>query len=877
MIIAQTILFVLLRNSIMAISYNTTREMPSFPPAKPSLTLPLNTLELLSQLLQQTSQGLESIVITEDIFATTQYLMFPGVKFTVVISKEFNGLLWGKVVKDLSNNQSQRRQEQQQNYNFQSNSFSFPFSRVNVENLKFNVGLTFDPKAIQVFVYQIINRLEKDKSKSIIISQLKSRINNLKVNNANLQSEFTLKLLKLLTSNENIDSILQLNNPQKNKQNKDVPEQSNLLSINDSTVNIHGISTPNPELIPQTNLLQNNQLPSSDLGLNNQHYPLVCQPIETALNQQIEQERLLNQVTTQIRQTLELPEILSTAVEQVRKFLKVERLLIYQFNHPLLLTNNITVVNQEKGSVKYEALASDRISSVLDLSETENGFFPPIKYSKSSVHAIADVEIAYSKFPCVLELMRQHQIKAKLVVPIIVDEKLWGLLIAHQCFEREWQDNEKRFLKEIAEHLAIAIYQVQLYAELQKQKQTLEKRVVERTQDLYDALQSAESANRAKSEFLATMSHELRTPLTCVIGISSTLLQWSYGNRGAKIMPIQKQRAYLQTIHDSGEHLLELINDILDLSQVEAGKTVLKISEFSLSKLSYELWQNFREKAEKNEVKLIFEQNVNPELDRFTADQRRVKQILFNLLSNAIKFTPSGGNVRLKVMRDRHTAIFQVEDTGLGISEEQKPLLFKKFQQLDSPYNRQQGGTGLGLALTKQLIELHSGIIEVESTVNIGSTFTAKLPAQPLKSANEKLKQKGESTSNILSLQGTVVLIEQEEDIATIICDILTAAGLKVVWIIEGSTAVEQIILLQPVAVILDMHLPGIDGVDIIQQLCTTSTTKNIKILALTTVNTEINLEYYYAAGVDECLTKPINLEYLLSKIIALLTNSNRS
>ncbi len=867
---------ILFRNSIMAISYKTTREMPNFPPAKPSLTLPLNTLELLSQLLQETPQGLESIVITEDIFATTQYLMFPGVKFTVVISKEFNGLLWGKVVKELSNNQSQRTEAQQQNYNFQSNSFGFSLKKGNVENLQFNVGLTFDPKAIQVFVDQIINRLEKDKSQSIIISQLKSRINNLKVNNANLQSEFTLKLLKLLTDNESIDSVLQLKNHQTNKQKKYFDEPSNLLSINDSKVNNDGIYTPNTELIAKTNLPQNNQLSASYLVVNNEQYPLVCKPIETALQQQIEQEKLLNQVTTQIRQTLELPEILSTAVEQVRKFLKVERLLIYQFNHPLLLTNNIKVVNQEKGSVKYEALASEKISSVLGLSETENCFFPPnssiVQYSKSYVHAITDVEIAYSKFPCLLELMRQHQVKAKLVVPIIVNEKLWGLLIAHQSSEREWQDNEKRFLKEIAEHLAIAIYQAQLYAELQKQKQTLEKRVVERTQDLYDALQSAESANRAKSEFLATMSHELRSPLTCVIGISSTLLRWSYGNRGAKIMPIQKQRAYLETIHDSGEHLLELINDILDLSQVEAGKTVLKISEFSLSKLSYEVWQNFRENAEQNKVKLIFEQNVNPGSDKFTADQRRVKQILFNLLSNAIKFTPSRGNIRLKVMRDRQTAIFQVEDTGMGISEEQKPLLFKKFQQLDSPYNRQQGGTGLGLALTKQLVELHNGIIEVESTVNIGSTFTVKLPAQPLKSDNEKLKQKGESTSNILSLQGTVVLIEQEEDIATVICDILTAAGLKVVWIIEGSTAVDQVILLQPVAVIVDMQLPGINGIEIIEQLRTTTSSKNIKILALTTFNKEINREYYYAAGVDECLTKPINLEYLLSKMIGLLT-----
>ncbi len=852
----------------MAISYKTTGEMPSFPAAKPNLVLPFNTLELLNQLLQQTAQGLETLVVKEDILATTQSVIFPRLKFTAVLSKEFNGLLWGKVVKDLSNNQSQRKEEQEKKYNLQSNSFSLPLKRGNVENLKFHVGLTFDPEAIKLFVHQIINRLEPDKTQLLIISQLKSRIHSLKVNNANLQSEFTLKLLKLLTSSENIDSILEPTNNQQPKIKQNYPEPSNLLSINDSIVNIHGISTPKDPVLKDGVY---NELITETNGV----YPSICKPIETALHQQIEQERLLNQVTTQIRQSLELPEILSTAVEQVRKFLKVERLLIYQFNHPLSLTNNITAVNQQKGSVKYEALASEQISSVLGLSEAENCFFPPnssiIKYSKSSVHAIADVEIAYIRFPCLLELMRQHQIKAKLVVPIIVDKKLWGLLIAHQCSEREWQDNEKRFLKEIAEHLVLAIYQAQLYAELQKQKQTLEKRVVERTQDLDDALQSAESANRAKSEFLATMSHELRTPLTCVIGISSTLLRWSYGNRGAKKMPIQKQRDYLQTIHDSGGHLLELINDILDLSQVEAGKAVLKISEFSLSKLSYELWQNFREKAEQNEVKLTLEQKVNPQLDKFTADQRRVKQILFNLLSNAIKFTPSGGSVRLKVRRDRHTAIFQVEDTGIGISEEQKPLLFKKFQQLDSPYNRQQGGTGLGLALTKQLVKLHNGIIEVESTVNVGSTFTVKLPAQPLKSENEKLKQKGESSSNILSLQGSVVLIEQEEDIATVICDILTAAGLKVVWIMEGSTAVEQIILLQPVAIIVDMQLPGMDGVEIIQQLRTINNSKNIKILALTTFDTEINPEYCCAVGADECLTKPINLEYLLSKMIDLL------
>ncbi|MDE5074198.1 MAG: ATP-binding protein [Trichodesmium sp. St16_bin4-tuft] len=853
----------------MAISYKIIGDMPSFPPAKPDLILPLNILEPLSQLLQKTVQGLDSIIITEDILATTQSLIFPGLKFTAVISKKFNGLLWGNLIKDLSNPKSQNREQQEKSYSLESNYFRFPFSRKNLGSLKLNVGLSFDPEEIKFFLHQIINTLEADKTKLVIRSKLKYRINHLQANNGSIQSEFTLKLLKLLTYDEKIDSIFRMTSNQKPRIKKNYPELSKM--------NFHSKYTTNTELITETNLLQNKKLLASDSVMSDQEYPLVCKPIEIALHQKLEQERLLNQVTAQIRQSLELPEILSTAVKEVRKFIQVDRLLIYELNNPLLLTNNITTVNEQKGSVKYESLVSDKISSLLGLSERKNCFFIPnsslFEYSKISVHVIADVEVAYEKFPELLELMKQHQIKAKLLVPIIVDQKLWGLLIAHQCSEREWQDDEKRFLEEIAEHLAIAIYQAQLYGELQKQKQTLEKRVVERIQDLYDALQSAESANRAKSEFLATMSHELRTPLTCVIGISSTLLQWSYGNRGAKKMPIQKQRDYLKIIHDSGEHLLELINDILDLSQVEAGKTVLKISEFSLSKISYELLQNFREKAEQNEIKLIFEPRVNPELDLFAADQRRVKQILFNLLSNGIKFTPNGGSVRLKVMRYKNTAIFQVEDTGMGIYQEQKPLLFKKFQQLNSPYNRQQGGTGLGLALTKQLVELHNGIIEVESTVNVGSTFTVKLPAQQLKSGNEKRKQKGESLSNVLSLQGSVVLIEQEEDIATVICDILTTAGLKVVWIIEGSTAVEQVILLQPVVIIIDMQLPGINGIEIIDQLRTTSSSKNIKVLALTTFNTEIDREYCDAIGVDECLTKPVNLEYLLNKMIHLLAN----
>jgi two-component system sensor histidine kinase/response regulator len=237
-----------------------------------------------------------------------------------------------------------------------------------------------------------------------------------------------------------------------------------------------------------------------------------------------------------------------------------------------------------------------------------------------------------------LAFLQQAQVQSKLVAPIIVNQQLWGLLIAHQCFtKRHWQPWELEFLQHIAEHLAIAINQAQLYQQLQAQTQNLEICVIERTQDLRDALAAAQSASRAKSEFLATMSHELRTPLTCIIGMSATLLRWSLGDLSPR------QRDYLNTIHDSGEHLLALINDILEVSKIESGRTILEVSEFSLSSLARQSFDSFRREASEHDIQLALDFKISSDRDLFPADPRRVRQILNNLLSNAIKFTPAGG------------------------------------------------------------------------------------------------------------------------------------------------------------------------------------------------------------------------------------------
>jgi len=248
----------------------------------------------------------------------------------------------------------------------------------------------------------------------------------------------------------------------------------------------------------------------------------------------------------------------------------------------------------------------------------------------------------------------------------------------------------------------------------------MEKRVAERTEDLKRSYKEMEDVNRLKSEFLANMSHELRTPLNSILGFSEMLYEGMCGELTTK------QTEYAENIHKSGTHLLALINDILDISKIEAGKMELKPEEFSVPASIKETQAIIYPMAFKKKISI--EVNIADNISTIVADKRMFEQIMYNLMSNAVKFTGEGGCIKVNAVSNDYYLQVSVVDNGIGIKGEDRNIIFKEFKQLDSSLSRKHEGTGLGLALTKRYVEMQGGSISVESEYGKGSNFTFRLP-----------------------------------------------------------------------------------------------------------------------------------------------------
>jgi signal transduction histidine kinase/HAMP domain-containing protein len=293
-------------------------------------------------------------------------------------------------------------------------------------------------------------------------------------------------------------------------------------------------------------------------------------------------------------------------------------------------------------------------------------------------------------------------VKAGIVAPMIWENKGIGAIMVGRDYTGPFSEKEIALLKTFADQAVIAIQNARLFREIQEKSLQLE------------------TANKHKSEFLANMSHELRTPLNAIIGFSEVLLERLFGDLN------EKQDDYLKDIHSSGKHLLSLINDILDLSKIEAGRMELETSTFELASALSNAMTLVRERAQRHGI--LLGQQVDAKLGEIVADERKFKQILVNLLSNAVKFTPDGGRVDVTARREDSNAVIAVHDTGIGIAAEDQAAVFEEFRQVGRDYTKKQEGTGLGLALTRKFIELHGGRIWLESEPGKGSTFTFSIP-----------------------------------------------------------------------------------------------------------------------------------------------------
>ncbi|HLB02148.1 MAG TPA: response regulator [Nitrospiria bacterium] len=408
-------------------------------------------------------------------------------------------------------------------------------------------------------------------------------------------------------------------------------------------------------------------------------------------------------------------------------------------------------------------------------------------------------------------------------------------------------------------------------AELEEYKQELERKVQERTQELAQknvlfqaAMEQAQESDRLKTQFLANMSHELRTPLNAIIGFSQVMLEGIDG----EISEIQRKD--LTAIYNSGMHLLGLINDILDIAKIEAGRMELNLEMINLGEVIQSVMATSKALLKGKEIELKME--VAEGLPILRADKIRIRQIILNLVGNAAKFTTKGF-ISISAVEDHNTVKISVTDTGLGIREKDIPRLFKEFGQLDASTTRNYGGTGLGLALVKRFVEMHGGRVWAESNFGVGSTFSFVLPLQqptrpePQEHSPIPIERPSDSPAKV---DGPLVAVIEDDPLAISLFDrYLSSENYRVVGVIPDDHVLDQIKALRPQTILLDILMGPRDGWAILHELKADADTKHIPVIMCSILQKD---KKGYALGAVDYLVKPVDKGELLQALARLGT-----